>query len=75
MQHGRSERGIVTLSAGVATFVPGRSAGAWQAVVADADAALYAAKASGRDTVKLHTPAQVAISPVSRARAPGLRAA
>jgi diguanylate cyclase (GGDEF)-like protein len=75
LQHGRSERGIVTLSAGVATFVPGRSAGAWQALVADADAALYVAKASGRDTVNVHAPAQVAISPVSRARAPGLRAA
>jgi diguanylate cyclase (GGDEF)-like protein len=75
LRHGRSERGIVTLSAGVATFVPGRSAGAWQALVADADAALYAAKASGRDTVKMHVPAPVAIVPVSRARVPGLRAA
>lgn len=75
VQHRRSERGIVTLSAGVATFVPGRSAGPWQALVGDADAALYASKASGRDTVRIHTPAPVAISPVSRARAPGLRAA
>ncbi len=75
VQHRCSEHDIVTLSAGAATFVPGRSAGAWQALVGDADAALYAAKASGRDAVRLHIPAAAAISPVSLARAPGLRAA
>jgi diguanylate cyclase (GGDEF)-like protein len=75
LQHGRSERSIVTLSAGVATFVPGRSAGSWQALLGDADAALYAAKASGRDRVQIYAPPQLVISPASRARAGGLQAA
>jgi diguanylate cyclase (GGDEF)-like protein len=75
LQHGRSERGIVTLSAGVATFVPGRSAGSWQVLLGDADAALYAAKASGRDRVQIYAPPQPVISPASRARAGGLQAA
>jgi diguanylate cyclase (GGDEF)-like protein len=75
LQHGRSVHGIVTLSAGVATFVPGRSAGSWQDVVGQADAALYAAKAGGRDMVQVHAPSPVTISPASRARAQGLQAA
>jgi diguanylate cyclase (GGDEF)-like protein len=75
LQHGRSVHGIVTLSAGVATFVPGRSAGSWQGLIGDADAALYTAKAMGRDAVEIYTPPQAAISPASRAHAPGLQAA
>jgi diguanylate cyclase (GGDEF)-like protein len=75
LQHGRNVHGIVTLSAGVATFVPGRRAGSWQDVVGEADAALYAAKAGGRDIVQVHAPFSVTISPASRARAPGLQAA
>ncbi len=77
LQHGGSRHGIVTLSAGVATFVPGQgsSIGGWQALVGDADTALYAAKASGRDTVKMYTPPQAVIGATSQARVPGLRAA
>jgi diguanylate cyclase (GGDEF)-like protein len=51
MPHERSSYGLVTFSAGVAACVPGRSPGAWRALVADADAALYLAKGAGRDTV------------------------
>ena len=43
---------VVTISAGVATCVPGRTAGEAQALVGVADMALYAAKAAGRNTVK-----------------------
>jgi diguanylate cyclase (GGDEF)-like protein len=44
--------GILTFSAGVATYVPGRNAGAPLDIVRDADEALYAAKAAGRNMVK-----------------------
>jgi diguanylate cyclase (GGDEF)-like protein len=43
---------VVTFSAGVASCVPGRTAGQAQALVGVADTALYAAKAAGRNTVK-----------------------
>jgi diguanylate cyclase (GGDEF)-like protein len=43
---------VVTFSAGVATCVPGQTAGQAQALVGVADKALYAAKAAGRNTVK-----------------------
>lgn len=42
--------GVVTFSAGVATYWPGEAAGL-RALLDDADAALYAAKAAGRDTI------------------------
>jgi diguanylate cyclase (GGDEF)-like protein len=46
--------GIVTFSAGVATYVPEGSADQSRSLVEHADAALYEAKAGGRDTVKAH---------------------
>jgi diguanylate cyclase (GGDEF)-like protein len=70
LQHARSEHGIVTFSAGVATFMPGRSVGAAESLVGDADAALYLAKATGRDTVAT-CPPSVAICPEAEAHTPG----
>jgi diguanylate cyclase (GGDEF)-like protein len=52
LPHVRSVHSIVTFSAGVATHVPGRSAGSWQMLVEAADAALYEAKAKGRDRIE-----------------------
>jgi diguanylate cyclase (GGDEF)-like protein len=52
LPHAHSQHSIVTFSAGVATQVPGQSVGGWEMLVEEADAALYAAKASGRDTVE-----------------------
>jgi diguanylate cyclase (GGDEF)-like protein len=45
--------GVVTFSAGVATWVPAQTANGSQALVATADAALYAAKAAGRNLVSV----------------------
>jgi len=56
--------GIVTFSAGVATYVPGRGTGEWRATVGEADAALYAAKAGGRDMVKTQQSPAASDSPV-----------
>ncbi|HEX2941523.1 MAG TPA: diguanylate cyclase, partial [Rhodopila sp.] len=42
--------GNVTFSAGVATYWPGKASGL-RALLDNADAALYAAKAAGRDTI------------------------
>ena len=58
--------GVVTLSAGVATCVPGGSASGWQSLVREADAALYAAKESGRDRVVTYR----AVLPVHTERRP-----
>lgn len=43
--------GVVSFSAGVATYVAGPGAGDRQSLVGQADAALYTAKAAGRDQV------------------------
>jgi diguanylate cyclase (GGDEF)-like protein len=43
--------GVITFSAGVATWVPGQTANGSQTLVGTADAALYAAKAAGRNMV------------------------
>jgi PleD family two-component response regulator len=73
--HGRSVHGIVTFSAGVATRVPRRSAARWQDLVGDADVALYAAKARGRDTVQIYSPPLTAISPARVGHATELQTA
>ena len=51
--HGNSPFGIVTISVGVASCVPNPVA-SWAPLVRAADQALYAAKASGRNTVRVH---------------------
>jgi diguanylate cyclase (GGDEF)-like protein/PAS domain S-box-containing protein len=49
--HAGSEKGIVTISLGVATLVPGETAGSVLELIRRADAALYIAKDAGRDRV------------------------
>jgi diguanylate cyclase (GGDEF)-like protein len=44
--------GLVTFSAGVATLTPGLNAEGSKALIGEADAAMYAAKATGRDAVR-----------------------
>jgi len=66
LQHTRSVHGVVTFSAGVATLLPGRGTEGWPALVRDADAALYAAKAKGRDAVETCAPPPI---PIASARA------
>jgi diguanylate cyclase (GGDEF)-like protein len=56
LRHARSTHGIVTFSGGVATYVPGPRVVGWQALVEEADAALYAAKSHGRDRVETWQP-------------------
>jgi diguanylate cyclase (GGDEF)-like protein/PAS domain S-box-containing protein len=54
--HAASARGSVTISAGVASTVPSQAECDPLRLVALADRALYAAKASGRDRVCVHRP-------------------
>jgi len=51
--HNRVATGIVTISIGVAASEPGNPISTMEALVAEADGALYAAKAAGRDRVML----------------------
>jgi diguanylate cyclase len=67
LAHARPPHGVVTSSAGVACFVPGSGNAGWQTLVQQADDALYAAKAGGRNMVRLYDPAPARISAVSTA--------
>ncbi len=49
--HEQSPLGMVTLSCGVAGLTPATAAASWEALVAEADAALYEAKSEGRNRV------------------------
>jgi two-component system chemotaxis response regulator CheY len=51
-----TEPGVLTMSVGIASYVPGSDYTAEQ-LVGDADAALYRAKAEGRNRVEVATPA------------------
>ena len=68
--HALNTHGIVTLSVGVATSMPGVGVNAWPDLIEDADTALYAAKESGRDKVMTYPPMPSAlhgrIQPVRR---------
>jgi diguanylate cyclase (GGDEF)-like protein len=75
LRHAHSEHGIVTFSAGVATCVVGRLTGGWQALVGDADAAQYAAKTQGRDSVATCPCPLAAGGPAARGRGPEIEAA
>jgi diguanylate cyclase (GGDEF)-like protein len=59
---GNPPRGVITISAGIAELVlgPGASPKTW---LACADAALYRAKAAGRDRIVLHAPPRVSSPP------------
>jgi diguanylate cyclase (GGDEF)-like protein len=61
---------VVTFSAGVATYVPGRDPEDAQALVEMADTALYAAKAAGRNRVSTAWSASAAHSPETVKRMP-----
>ena len=56
--HQASPHGVVTLSAGVASWRPGRRTATWARLVEAADTALYAAKARGRNTFTVHPDAE-----------------
>jgi len=59
IRHEASSHGIVTLSAGVACWSPGRGAETCTWLVEAADAALYVAKSRGRNTFTVHPNAEI----------------
>src|SRR5665647_514584 len=61
IRHEASPHGILTLSAGVASWSPGRQLSTPAALVEMADAALYAAKALGRNTFTIHQDAETIV--------------
>jgi len=60
IRHEASPHGVVTLSAGVACWCPGRQITTSAGLVEMADTALYAAKALGRNTFTVHPNAEAA---------------
>jgi diguanylate cyclase (GGDEF)-like protein len=68
IRHEASPFGIVTLSAGVASWSPEQRTATWQWLVEVADAALYTAKALGRNTFTLHPTAEAIMAASSMAR-------
>lgn len=54
--HAGNPAGVVTASIGVATEIPGRDDSAPEILLANADGALYQAKADGRNAVRVFTP-------------------
>jgi diguanylate cyclase (GGDEF)-like protein len=75
LPHSHSARGIVTLSAGVATVSPGLDDDGWQALIGDADAALYSAKQRGRNTVEARSASLMTLGLASGTRSPERQAA
>ncbi len=49
LPHCKSPFGFITISAGVASYVPGKEVQSWQQIVQRADEALYSAKEQGRN--------------------------
>jgi diguanylate cyclase (GGDEF)-like protein len=68
IRHDTSPHGIVTLSLGVACWYPRRQTATSSWLVGAADAALYAAKAAGRNTFTVHRHAEPS-APVKRDQA------
>ncbi len=66
--HEESPHGIVSLSAGVAAWTPGARISTAVSLIEAADAALYAAKALGRNTFTVHPGAETAASASRKAR-------
>jgi len=59
--HAASPHGVVTLSAGVASWHPGRRITTSVSLVEAADTALYAAKALGRNTFTIHPSVETSV--------------
>lgn len=60
ISHKGNESGIVTLSIGIASMVPGREADTPSPLLCSADRALYQAKADGRNLIRVATEAYAA---------------
>jgi diguanylate cyclase (GGDEF)-like protein/PAS domain S-box-containing protein len=69
VEHGGSELKIATLSAGVAAVRPEPSDGSPDALLLEADRALYLAKAGGRNTVMLGSLSRAVVEPKPSAAA------